>query len=222
MSFKRLGVIVSVSRKQVMKRSLIVRYSSSNKTMNNVTIRNLIKNTSNNSGNFCLIRIKLLPSQCMFHRSFSSSNNPGQNGYSSSSNSNDKHDTTNSGSIKDIDPIPIPPFDHTTATNDIKTPEMEDRYYYLVKQKFSPTRHQKFRPSKQDGLLQKNVSNKPFRARVFQSYTDAVSYFMPKGYPESVGKGYRNFATGQMASMVSGTYLHCCGCNVCFCVCVNV
>ena len=29
-----------------------------------------------------------------------------------------------------------------------------------------------------------------------------ISFFILTGYPESVGKGYRNFAAGQMVSMV--------------------
>lgn len=57
----------------------------------------------------------------------------------------------------------------------------KDRYYYLIKQKYSPSRHQKYRPRKEDGILEKTVSNKPLNQRIIQSYTDIVAYFMPKG-----------------------------------------
>ena len=56
-----------------------------------------------------------------------------------------------------------------------------DRYYYLIKQKYSPSRHQKYRPSSGDGLLEKTISNKPLKDRIVQSYADVVAYFMPKG-----------------------------------------
>lgn len=57
----------------------------------------------------------------------------------------------------------------------------KDRYYYLIKQKYSPSRHQKYRPRREDGILEKTVSNKPLNQRIIQSYTDIVAYFMPKG-----------------------------------------
>jgi hypothetical protein len=57
----------------------------------------------------------------------------------------------------------------------------DDRYYYLVKQKYSPSRHQKYRPNGADGKLEMTVSNKPLKERIIQSYTDIVAYFMPKG-----------------------------------------
>lgn len=57
----------------------------------------------------------------------------------------------------------------------------DDRYYYLVKQKYSPSRHQKYRPNGADGILEMTVSNKPLKERIIQSYTDIVAYFMPKG-----------------------------------------
>jgi hypothetical protein len=56
-----------------------------------------------------------------------------------------------------------------------------DKYYYLIKQKYTPTRHQKYKPKGVEGTLQKTISNKPFNERVIQSYTDMVSFFMPKG-----------------------------------------
>ena len=56
-----------------------------------------------------------------------------------------------------------------------------DRYYYLIKQKYSPSRHQKYRPNSGDGLLEKTISNKPLKDRIVQSYADVVAYFMPKG-----------------------------------------
>ena len=56
-----------------------------------------------------------------------------------------------------------------------------DRYYYLIKQKYSPSRHQKYRPSKKNGTLEKTVSNKPLKDRIIQSNSDVVAYFMPKG-----------------------------------------
>ena len=60
----------------------------------------------------------------------------------------------------------------------------DDRYYYLVKQKYSPSRHQKYRPNGADGTLEMTVSNKPLKERIIQSYTDIVAYFMPKGEHE--------------------------------------
>lgn len=57
----------------------------------------------------------------------------------------------------------------------------DDRYYYLIKQKYSPSRHQKYRPSGVHGTLEMTVSNKPLKERIIQSYTDIVAYFMPKG-----------------------------------------
>ena len=54
----------------------------------------------------------------------------------------------------------------------------DDRYYYLVKQKYSPSRHQKYRPNGADGTLEMTVSNKPLKERIIQSYTDIVAYFM--------------------------------------------
>jgi hypothetical protein len=62
----------------------------------------------------------------------------------------------------------------------------KDRYYYLIKQKYSPSRHQKYRPRREDGILEKTVSNKPLNQRIIQSYTDIVAYFMPKGEAASV------------------------------------
>ena len=67
------------------------------------------------------------------------------------------------------------PPSHSPANTD------KDRYYYLIKQKYSPSRHQKYRPRREDGKLEKTVSNKPLNQRIIQSYTDIVAYFMPKG-----------------------------------------
>lgn len=64
-----------------------------------------------------------------------------------------------------------------SAVND----DDSNRYYYLIKQKYSPSRHQKYRPSKKDGTLEKTVSNKPLKDRIIQSNSDVVAYFMPKG-----------------------------------------
>jgi hypothetical protein len=70
----------------------------------------------------------------------------------------------------------------SSITNDREKNDVEnDKYYYLIKQKYTPTRHQKYKPNPTDGSLQKTISNKPFNERVIQNYTDMVSFFMPKG-----------------------------------------
>jgi hypothetical protein len=75
----------------------------------------------------------------------------------------------------------------TTQSKEDKTQQSainhddSNRYYYLIKQKYSPSRHQKYRPSKKDGTLEKTVSNKPLKDRIIQSNSDVVAYFMPKG-----------------------------------------
>jgi hypothetical protein len=74
----------------------------------------------------------------------------------------------------------VPPPSHSPDNTD------KDRYYYLIKQKYSPSRHQKYRPRREDGILEKTVSNKPLNQRIIQSYTDVVAYFMPKGEVASV------------------------------------
>ena len=56
-----------------------------------------------------------------------------------------------------------------------------DKYFYLIKQKYSPSRHQKYRQNVGDGSLEKTISNKPLNERIIQSYADVVAYFMPKG-----------------------------------------
>lgn len=71
--------------------------------------------------------------------------------------------------------------DDATSSLNSPTKTEKDRYYYLIKQKYSPSRHQKYRPRREDGILEKTVSNKPLNQRMIQSYTDIVAYFMPKG-----------------------------------------
>ena len=54
----------------------------------------------------------------------------------------------------------------TTTETEIKTKTTilnteNDKYFYLIKQKYSPSRHQKYRQNVSDGSLEKTVSNKP-------------------------------------------------------------
>ena len=83
-----------------------------------------------------------------------------------------------------------------------------DRYYYLIKQKYSPSRHQKYRPSKKNGTLEKTVSNKPLKDRIIQSNSDVVAYFMPKGlytYTYSYSHSYSCSVSSYLASYLFKT-----------------
>ena len=107
-----------------------------------------------------------------------------------SKNSSDEYET-----VARLEPEVTQLNRHDTKNNDNeskieKDGHKHDRYYYLIKQKYSPSRHQKYRSNSTDGLLEKTVSNKPLKDRIVQSYADVVAYFMPKGDFKSLDTQY--------------------------------
>lgn len=77
---------------------------------------------------------------------------------------------------------------------------------FTVKQILGVSKTQQYLAVPKNGdstrLVKAQLNQRTTTERVVDSCNDAVSYFLPKGYPHSVTPGYSQFAAGQMASMI--------------------
>jgi hypothetical protein len=74
-----------------------------------------------------------------------------------------------------------------------------------IQQKLGESRSREYKVNQLDGRLEKCKKEVPLNVKLLHAYENTLSYFLPKGYPTSVGTGYKYFALGQMTSVVLST-----------------
>jgi hypothetical protein len=75
----------------------------------------------------------------------------------------------------------------------------------LVRQKYDETRFNEFKYEEEMRGI-KVKKERPLNLDTMKQYTsDAAWYFLPRGYPSSLAKGYDKFAVSQLVSTVLGT-----------------